>query len=200
MQILLKDLIKEAEEADKPAPLQIQCYVDMDGVLVNMNKGFKKISGGFTPEDLHTSPELKGDKKAAKKKFWQLINNTPNFWLNLEPMPDAKVLWDFIKDNFKTPPAVILSAGQGADIAQQKTAWIRKNIDPSVKVIIASVGEKKPEYILPSKGRVTNVLVDDMEKNITAWDNQAAHRIGILHTSAASSINQLKAFIPDEQH
>jgi hypothetical protein len=197
MRILLKDLIKEAEE---PASLQIQCYVDMDGVLTDMNKGFKKISGGFTPEDLHTSPELKGDKKAAKKKFWQLINNTPNFWLNLEPMPDAKVLWDFIKDNFKTPPAVILSAGQGADIAQQKTAWIRKNIDPSVKVIIASAGEKKPEYILPSKGRVTNVLVDDMERNITSWDNQAAHRIGILHTSAASSINQLKAFLPDEQH
>jgi hypothetical protein len=39
-----------------------------------------------------------------------------------------------------------------------------------------------------------------MERNITSWDNQAAHRIGILHTSAASSINQLKAFLPDEQH
>lgn len=196
MQILLKDLIKEAEE---PATLQIQVYCDMDGVLVDMNKGFKKISGGFTPEELHTSPELKGDKKAAKKKFLQLINNTPNFWLNLEPMPDAKVLWNFIKNNFKNPPAVILSVGQGADIAQQKTAWIRKNIDPSVRVIIASVEEKKPEYILPSKGRVTHVLIDGMEINITVWDNQALHRIGILHTSAASSMNQLKAFLPDVQ-
>ena len=149
MQILLKDLIKEA---DKPAPLQIQVYCDMDGVLVNMDKG--------------------------------------------EPMSDAKVLWDFIKDNFKTPPAVILSAGQGADIAQQKTAWIRKNIDPSVKVIIASSDEPRSNKIIQSTGRVTHVLIDAVEDNITKWNNQAAHRIGILHKNAASSINQLKAFLP----
>jgi hypothetical protein len=197
MNILLKNLLKEIEEKN---PLQVQVYCDMDGVLVNMDKGFKEISGGLLPEEIYDLPEFKGNKKAGQKRFWQLIDAVPNFWINLEPNPDAKVLWDFIRDNFKNPAPVILSAGQGADITQQKTAWIRKNIDPSVKVIIASAGEKKPEYILPSKGRVTNVLVDDMERNITAWDNQAAHRIGILHTSAASSINQLKAFLPDEQH
>jgi hypothetical protein len=41
------------------------------------------------------------------------------------------------------------------------------------------------------------VLVDDMQKNIDAWDNTALHRVAILHTGAASSISQLKKFLPE---
>jgi len=194
MNILLKNLLKEIEEKN---PLQVQVYLDMDGVLVNMDKGFKEISGGLLPEEIYDLPEFKGNKKAGQKKFWKIIDAVPNFWINLEPNPDAKVLWDFIRDNFKNPAPVILSAGQGADITQQKTAWIRKHIDPNVKVIIARSGPRKPEYILDIPGRVTHVLVDDMQKNIDAWDNSALHRIAILHTSAASSISQLKKFLPE---
>ncbi len=196
MSILLKDILKEVEEK---SPLQVQVYCDMDGVLVDMNKGFKKISGGYTAEDLKNSPEFRGDKRAAQKKFWQLINRTPNFWLDLEPMPDAKILWDFIKDNFKNPVPVILSAGQGADIIAQKTAWIRKHIDPTVKVIIATAGTKKPEYIFQASPgqRITHVLVDDTQKNLDAWDNEARHQVAVHHKDAASSISQLKAFLPD---
>jgi len=194
MQILLKNLLKEIEEKN---PLQVQVYCDMDGVLVNMDKGFKEISGGLLPEEIYDLPEFKGNKKAAQKRFWQLIDAVPNFWINLEPNPDAKVLWDFIRDNFKNPAPVILSAGQGTDITEQKTAWIRKHIDPNVKVIIARSGPRKPEYILDIPGRVTHVLVDDMQKNIDAWDNSALHRVAILHTGAASSISQLKKFLPE---
>ena len=196
MQILLKTLLKEVEEK---TPLQVQVYVDMDGVLVNMDKGFEAASGGYTPDNLWKSPEFHGDKKAAKKSFWKIIGRVPNFWINLEPMPDALALWDFVRDNFKNPKPVILSAGQGADIVAQKTAWIRKHIDPTVKVIIAPAGEKKPEYIFQATPgqRVTHVLVDDTQKNINVWDNEAKHQVAILHTDAASSINQLKAFLPE---
>ena len=207
MQILLKSLLKEVEEKD---PLKVQIYLDMDGVLVDMNghwdeahpensHGFKKLSGGYSAEDLKNHPELKGNHKAAQKRFWYLINREPNFWVNLKPKPDAKILWDFIKDNFKTPVPVILSAGQGSNLSAQKTAWIRKHIDPTVKVIIASAGPKKPEYIFQSSPgeRITHVLVDDTQKNIDAWDNEAKHQVAILHTDAANSINQLKAFLPE---
>ena len=193
MHILLKDLLKEEEEK---SALQVQLYVDMDGVLVDMDAGFKELSDGLAPREY--------EEKNGKSSFWKLIASKPNFWIDLKPMPDAKQLWDVIKANFKNPPPVILSAGQGSSIVQQKTAWIRKHIDPTVKVIIASAGSKKPEYILKTPGRVTHVLLDDTgprdveddkQDNITAWNNVALHRIAIHHTDAASSIKQLQTFI-----
>jgi len=198
MHILLKNLLKEAEE--QQSPLKVQVYCDMDGVLVDLEKGFKAISGGLGPKEY--------EAKHGKNTFWKVINQLdpatgkrkyPNFWIDLEPLPDAKVLWDFINDNFKNPRPVILSAGVGTDIAQQKTQWIRKHIDPSAKVIIAPSGVKKPNYIINYPyDKVTHVLVDDTDKNITAWDDAAKHRIAILHKNAADSINQLKPFLADE--
>lgn len=187
MHILLKHLLKEEMEGNEN-PLQVQCYVDMDGVLADMEKGFKELSGGLSPKEYEV--------KNGKGSFWKLIASKPTFWTELEPMPDAKILWDYIKKNFKNPQPVLLSAGQGAKIIQQKTEWAHKHIDPNVKVIIASAGIKKPEYIIPHTGkRVTHVLVDDTQKNIDAWDNPSIHRVAIKHKDAASSIVKLKTFI-----
>ena len=184
MHILLKNLLKEEEEK---SALQVQLYVDMDGVLVDMEAGFMELSDGLTPKEY--------EEKNGKSSFWKLIGSKPNFWIDLKPMLDAKILWDFIKENFKNPPPVILSAGQGSSIVQQKTTWIRKHIDPTVKVIIASAGSKKVEYILKTTGRVTHVLLDDTQRNIDVWDNVAYHRIAILHTDASSSIKKLQPFV-----
>ena len=204
MQILLKDLLEvtPAPSTDTPEenPLRVQIYCDMDGVLVNMNKGFKVISGGFTAETFRD--KFQGDKKAAQKEFWKLINRTPNFWINLEPMPDAMVLWRFLTDNFKDPVPVVMSAGMGAIISQQKTEWAHRHLGPSVRVIIAPAGTKKSEYIIQEKptGKeqyVTHVLIDDTQKNIDAWNNVALHRIGIIHRTAAETIRSLDPFIKD---
>lgn len=184
MHILLKSLLNEAETPiEENNPLKVQFYCDMDGVLVDMDGGFKKISGGLLPKEY--------EEKNGKNSFWKLINKYPTFWIDLEQTPDAKVLWKFIKENFKDPVPVILSAGQGARITEQKTAWIRKHIDPSVKVIIAASGVKKPNYILPSDGTTTHFLLDDTQKNIDAWNNTENHRIALLHKDAATSIKNI---------
>lgn len=188
MHILLKDIIKEVESEEEKNPSIVQVYVDMDGVLVDMEKGFAAISGGLKPKEY--------EAKNGKSSFWKLIARHPNFWIELEQMPDAKVLWEFVHGNFKEPKPVILSAGQGARIIQQKNDWIRKHIDPSVKVIIAPAGPKKPEYTLNIPGRVTHLLIDDTQKNIDAWQNKSPHHIAILHTDAQKTIEQLKAFLP----
>lgn len=196
--ILLKTLIHEIE-TNGGIPLRVQCYVDMDGVLVDMDKGFAKISGGYTTDNY--KEKFGGNKQAAQKSFWKLINQTPNFWLNLDPTPDAKVLWDFLRDNFTDPVPVILSAGQGTNLIQQKTAWIRKHIDPSVKVIISSAGVRKSEHLVkfaPNE-RVTHLLIDDTQRNIDAWDNVSLHRVAIYHTDAANTIKQLQSFLSNQQ-
>ena len=176
--------MKEVADAEgNDNPLQIQFYCDMDGVLADMEKGFKELSGGLSPKEY--------EEKNGKNSFWKLIAKKPTFWIDLEPMPDAKILWDFIKDNFKNPQPVLLTAGQGANLAQQKTQWAHKHIDPNVKVIIASAGTKKPEYILPTQGMVTHLLLDDTQKNIDVWDDIGKHRVAIRHTDAASSIKKI---------
>jgi hypothetical protein len=193
MQILLKNLLKEVENPEEQNPLKVQIYCDMDGVLVDMDKGFKKLSGGVAVNDFRNQPEFHGDKKLAQKKFWRLVN-TPNFWIDLEPTPDAKVLWKFISDNFKEPAPVILSAGSGASLVKQKTDWIRKYISPTAKVIISATGLRKPEYII-EQPMTSHVLIDDTQANIDAWNNTEKHRVGILHKDAASTISQLQAYI-----
>lgn len=185
MHILLKSLLKEVEEQN---PLKYQFYCDMDGVLVDMDGGFKKISGGMLPKEY--------EAKNGKNSFWKLVNKYPSFWIDLDPLPDAKVLWDYIRDNFKNPAPVILSAGQGDRIKEQKTAWIRKHIDPSVRVIIASSGINKPQYIINGTDtNTTHMLLDDTDKNITAWENSGDKRIAFLHKNAADSIKFIQSII-----
>ncbi len=185
MHILLKSLIKEAEQQDS---IKYQCYVDMDGVLVDMDGGFKKISDGLSPREY--------EAKNGKNSFWTIVNKYPNFWIDLEPLPDAKILWSYIRSNFKNPQPVVLSAGQGSRIKEQKTAWIRKHIDPTVQVIIASSGVKKPQYIINGAApNVTHILLDDTEKNITAWENSGDARIALLHKNAADSIKLIQSII-----
>lgn len=188
MHILLKTILKEIEEPTEETPLKVQIYCDMDGVLVDLDKGFKKVSGGLSPEEY--------EKKNGKGSFWKIVNKHPNFWIDLEPKADAKILWEFIKENFKDPAPVLLSAGQGSRITQQKTQWIHKHIDASAKVIIAPSGVKKKEYIIQTPSKCTHVLVDDTPKNIEAWNDENFDRIAILHKDAAKSIEQLKSFLP----
>ena len=54
MHILLKDLLKEEEEK---SALQVQLYVDMDGVLVDMESGFMELSDGLAPKEYEEKNE-----------------------------------------------------------------------------------------------------------------------------------------------
>jgi len=191
MHILLKNILKEAvSKEDGENPLKIQLYVDMDGVLVDLDGGFKKITT-MTPKEY--------SKKNGKNAFWDVVEKNPNFWLNLDPLPDAKILWDFIKDNFKNPSPIILSAGQGSNVKKQKEAWIRKYIDSTVEVRIATSGYLKSNYATKIPN-VMNVLLDDTgpgdvedgrPDNITAWENVSGN-IAIHHTDTASSIQKIR--------
>lgn len=187
MHILLKSLLKEVEEENS---VKYQFYCDMDGVLVDMNGGFKKISGGLLPKEY--------EAKNGKNSFWKIVNQHPNFWIELEPLPDAKVLWSYIKDNFKMPLPIILSAGdeeKNPTIGVQKEKWVRMHIDSSVGVIIADKGIRKSNYILPSPVGTVHILLDDMKENIDAWKNSGTGRVGLRHKNAAESIKLIQSII-----
>ena len=70
-------------------------------------------------------------------------------------------------------------------VVYDKKSWIKKYVSPSVVVNCTFTGAQKSAYALKN-----NVLIDDRPKNIEAWE--AAGGIGIIHTSAADTISQLK--------
>ena len=87
-------------------------YCDMDEVLCAFLKGAKKAIGGDFPSE-------------DKDKRWKLISQTKDFWANLDWMPGAERLHDFITRY----DAYILSAYSNRDRNSKvgKMKWLRKN-------------------------------------------------------------------------
>ena len=142
----------------------------MDGVLVDFNKGYLKLTG----IDI-------GGQFLNDAKFWAPINKGGQaFWENLPWMPDGKKLWNYIKKN--TP--IILSAPSNKDDSRiGKYKWVEREL-PGTHLILRSPEHKK-EFASPE-----SILIDDRESNIQDWIS--AGGIGILHISAVDTINQLK--------
>lgn len=179
--ILLKDLLTETELNGQ----NIQLYLDLDGVMVNFDKGFKKLSGGVSSEDF-ARVKFNGDVKRAQREFWILIHKAgAKWWANLEMMPDGMVFWNF----FKKYNPIILTAGQGSAAREGKTEWVHKHLGPNINPIVANHGVDKWKYITNDPNTI-HVLIDDTKKNIDAWNNSGEGHVAILHTSAADSIRK----------
>lgn len=145
-------------------------YCDMDGVLVDFNKGYKELTG----EDL--TGEHRNDTA-----FWDPITNAGyDFWFNLEWMTDGKQLWNYIK---KHEPK-ILSAPSREEVSRvAKHDWIEKEL-PGTHLILRSAKHKK-DFAAP-----TSILIDDRLDNIQGWRD--AGGIGIHHINTKHTIDQLK--------
>ena len=139
----------EASKDDLP-----EIYCDLDMVLVNFMKGADDAVGG----DGFVANRDKDEK-------WGKINNTKNFWVNLEWMPGAKRLYQFIA---RYDPHV-LSAYSGKDPNSKngKLKWLAKHTKfkkPNINLVLRS---QKQKYAT-ANGK-PNVLIDDYIKNINEW-------------------------------
>ncbi len=141
--------IRELLEVSKEDLPDIYC--DMDGVLCNFMKAADKAVGGsFVTTD--------SDER------WNKINQTKNFWANLEWMPGAKRLYQKI---IRYNPYI-------------NTDFKRRNI-------LLVKRSQKQQYA--KTGGKPNVLIDDYDKNIKEWESKGG--IGIHHTSVGKSIGEL---------
>ena len=76
----MKDLVELTPKSNENLPT---IYCDLDEVLVNFMKGADAAVGGsFVQFDKDTR--------------WNAVNQTKGFWANLEWMPGAKRLYQFI--------------------------------------------------------------------------------------------------------
>jgi hypothetical protein len=114
-----------------------------------------------------------------------------DIFLRLPPMSDAHTLWNFIKpynpiiltakprDEFRIPTAE----------ADKKKWMLQQFGHPSDKIEVVYRNEKQ-HFAINKQDNRPNLLIDDHRKNVAEYSS--AGGIGVLHTSANSTIRQLK--------
>ena len=165
--IALAQLLEVSKE-DLPS-----IYCDLDMVLVNFIKGADAAVGGSFAD-------------TPKDERWNKVNQVKGFWANLEWMPGAKRLYQFIARY----DAHILSAYTDRDPTSRagKMKWLAKNTDfkrSNINLVLRSQKQK----FATTDGK-PNVLIDDYKKNIREWEAKGG--IGILHTNVIKTISDLK--------
>ena len=135
-----------------PDPSRLKCYVDLDGVLVDFEKGYETASGRKCggPDD---------------DTFWEPVIRTPDFWINLEWMPGGQKLWEYVRQHHYV---TILSSPGNHDKERaitQKRQWVRKYLGEDVNIVF-KYSKEKHHYACEH-----SILIDDWGENIVRWKN-----------------------------
>jgi len=147
-------------------------YCDMDGVLVDFEKGYAELT--------NTTPSKTFN---GKSEFWEPINKAgAAWWANLDWMSDGQQLWSYIK---KYNPYILSAPSWDPSSRVGKEAWCKIHLKNEYKKLLLYSRDQKQVFAAENK-----ILIDDMERTINEW--KRAGGIGILHTSATDTIKQLK--------
>jgi hypothetical protein len=149
---------------------QYQIYCDMDGVLVDFDKGYKNLVG------------VEPSSVLDKNEFWDPITEKgAAFWITLKWMEDGKQLWDYIS---KYEPTLLSAPSREESSKIGKRVWVKREL-PGVKLILKPAAQKQ-QLASP-----TAILIDDRISNVNQWEERGG--IGILHINAKTTIDKLKS-------
>lgn len=154
----------------------INVYLDLDGVMVNLDKKIQEVFGTDY-------------KNVPSNVLWNTLGEIDNLFLNLEPMPSYLTLFNYLQQLHNTGvikleilTSLPYSTKKLVTSKGDKTEWVRQYLDKDIKVNTVVGGAKKAKFVT----QPTDILIDDLERNITAWQN--AGGVGILHKSVAYTI------------
>ena len=153
-------------------------FCDMDGVLVDFNKGYKDLTGITTH---HANSQ-------GKDEFWNILKRSLEekgiseyeYWTNLDWQPGGKELWNYIK---KYNPYILTAPSLNPESREAKSDWVTR-LDGMKKIYF------KPAKSKSDFSEKNRILIDDRKDTIDRWNT--AGGIGILHTSAEDTIKQLQ--------
>ncbi len=154
-------------------------FCDLDGVLVDLNKGCLNY---FGHPWISYRPNLSGDLDLKRKNLEIHIKN-PEFWANQPPMSDYDVLWQYIKVHDPHILTAYAFAAEGG-IHEGKHRWNELWLKVPKERFHVVERKNKQQF---AKG---NVLIDDYDKNIKEWTE--AGGTGIFHKSAVETVEELK--------
>jgi hypothetical protein len=136
-----------------------RCFVDLDGVLVDFNRGAIRRHGREHPDPwpagVWAVREVLG---LDSESFWAPMDE--QFWVELDPLPDCYDLLRLLESIFGAENVCILSSpARSASALAGKYRWILRHLPGYERRYL--IGPPKHFCAAPGK-----VLVDDLEENV----------------------------------
>lgn len=150
-------------------------FVDLDGVLVDFEKGVKAATG----KEVHEMPP---------RVLWSILARSPRFYAALDWTADGQELWSHLKGH---NPTVLSGLPFGSWAGPQKREWCERELGPEVPAITCLSREKAQKAIAVTPEGVVPLLIDDRESIRESWESIGG--VFVLHRSARESIDRLRA-------
>ena len=160
-----------------------QLFCDLDGVLADFNDAVYRI---FKKNPAELKPQL----------LWSRLATTPNFYANLNLMPNGQLLWDTIKDK---NPIILTGCPSGNWAEPQKRIWVKERLGESYQVITTKNQAKKCQHVINERDgkKVISILIDDREKAKQAWEENGGVFILYDDSNMIDALQELKKYIND---
>lgn len=153
-------------------------YCDMDGVVANFVKEAEAILGADYAAKMN-------------KAHWGTLHAYPDFFKDLEELPDARKLMDFLHPTFNVKMLTAIPfRGIFPMVTDHKRDWIKSRW-PEIDVFFGPFAKDKQYHAKPGY-----ILIDDTEINCEQWEARGG--IAILHKSAEDTISQLQRVFETE--
>ncbi len=152
---------------------QYTLFLDLDGVLVDFEKGVESLFG-------------KSIDAIPPKQMWPRLARTADFYNTLDWMPDGRELWEYCRPFH---PIILTGLPMGKWAEPQKREWCKRELGEDIEVI-TGLSRHKPSLAIERSTGQTAVLVDDREKIRLPFE--VAGGIFIHHRNTLSTIRTLR--------
>lgn len=184
--------LNEVSLEQDPQEKNYTIFCDIDGVLANFKQELSNKVFKDTQDELGAIGEYSDKRYANDPKFrshmWKAVSayqkkHGPVIWRDLELMPDAMELWNYIKHH--NPQILSATGDEKYRALEQKRYWVTKHLGSAVRINHVRAAPLKAQFSGPN-----HILIDDQLRALDPWI--AAGGIGVHHTSAQHTISELK--------
>lgn len=158
-----------------PAKFPMTIWLDSDGVLMDFNGYFTRLTGKVW------------DSIPSQSVRWATLNAYPTFYRDLPLLSGARDLWNFLQP---WSPRILSAASRNSTCRTQKLESFKHNFNADgAQAVVVSNWREKPDHCT-----LGDILVDDNERQRAGWE--VAGGIFIRFESADQVIDELLPLLP----